>query len=103
MSNATPSTTVAHRRPRAVTATAGVLTFLGVSAVTGGASMVAGVGAPPRDWLPGIPVIDSWVAPGLVLGIGFGLGSLATAYGLELAFLPSSPCCRPCTAPWASS
>jgi len=82
MSNATRPTTVARHRPRAVAATAGVLAFLGVSAVAGGASMAGGVGAPPRDWLQGIPVIDSWVVPGLVLGVGFGLGSLATAYGL---------------------
>jgi hypothetical protein len=27
-------------------------------------------------------MIDSWLVPGLVLAIGFGLGSLVTAYGI---------------------
>jgi len=74
---------VTGHRPAPVLTTIGVLTFLGFSAVAGGISMVAGRGvAPPNDWLDGIPVIDSWLVPGLVLGIGFGIGSLLTAYGM---------------------
>jgi len=71
-------------RPVAVDATAGVLAFLGVSAVAGGVSMVTGVGAmrPPDSWLDGIPLVDSWLIPGLVIGAGFGVGSLITAYGV---------------------
>jgi hypothetical protein len=71
-------------RPVAVWATTGALAFLGVSAVAGGAAMLTGAGgaAPPREWLADIPVVDSWVLPGLVLGVGFGLGSLLTAYGV---------------------
>jgi len=67
-----------------VWATAAVLTFLGVTAVAGGLAMVSGAGgaAPPREWLNGIPFIDGWLLPGLVLGLGFGIGSLLTAYGL---------------------
>jgi len=37
----------------------------------------------PRQWLDDIPVIDSWLLPGLVLGGGFGVGSLLTAYALR--------------------
>lgn len=45
--------------------------------------MVLDIGAaPPREWLDGVPLIDSWVIPGVVLGVGFGLGSLLTAYGV---------------------
>ena len=55
--------------------------------------MVLGIGAPPDTWLDEIPVIDSWVAPGLVLGIGFGAGSLVASYGMlrrsRLAWLGS--------------
>jgi hypothetical protein len=82
MSNSTRAVRTAARRPPAVTATAATLAFLGVTAVGGGAAMVSGVGAPPRDWLAGIPVVGSWLVPGLVLGLGFGVGSLVTAYGV---------------------
>lgn len=70
-------------RPRAVNVTICVLVFLGVTALAGGIAMVLDLGAmPPGDWLARIPLIDSWVVPGLVLGVGFGLGSLLTAYGV---------------------
>jgi hypothetical protein len=64
--------------------TIGVLVFLGITALAGGIALVLDLGAaaPPPQWLQGIPLIDSWVVPGLVLGIGFGLGSLITAYGM---------------------
>jgi hypothetical protein len=74
--------TVTDRRPAAVQATIAVLVFLGVTAVGGGAAMLLDIGAPPADWLNGIPLIDSWLIPGLVLAIGFGLGSLLAAYGV---------------------
>lgn len=78
----TPPAPTRHRPASVLTAIA-VLVFLGISAVAGGVALVFGIGAaPPSDWLDGIPLIDSWVVPGLVLGIGFGLGSLVAAYGM---------------------
>jgi len=75
--------TPTEHRPAVVRTTIGVLAFLGISAVAGGVALVLGVGAaPPADWLDDIPLIDSWVVPGLVLGIGFGVGSLLAAYGM---------------------
>ena len=68
-----------------VRATTGVLVFLGLTATGGGFALTFGPwdeATPPPEWLDRIPVIDSWVVPGLVLGIGFGLGSLVTAYGM---------------------
>jgi hypothetical protein len=78
-------TTVARPRPPAVKATIGVLIFLGITALLGGAELAFGLWAgaePPSDWLDALPVIDSWVLPGLVLGAGFGVGSLVAAYGM---------------------
>jgi hypothetical protein len=58
---------VTGHRPGAVWTTIGVLVFLGVSAVAGGVAMVFGIGAaPPHEWLDRIPVLDTWVVPGLV-------------------------------------
>lgn len=77
-------TRLAERRGHrlvAVWATIGVLTFLGATAVAGGVAMLSGT-TPPDDWLDRIPVIDSWVVPGVVLGVGFGFGSLLTVYGI---------------------
>jgi hypothetical protein len=75
--------TPAEHRPAAVRITIGVLAFLGISAVAGGVALVLGVGAaPPAEWLDDIPFIDSWVVPGLVLGLGFGVGSLLAAFGM---------------------
>jgi hypothetical protein len=71
-----------HRPPSVVT-TVGVLLFLGLSAIAGGVALTLdGGAAPSRDWLDEIPLIDSWRVPGLVLGIGFGLGSLVAGYGM---------------------
>ncbi len=75
----------ALRRPPAVTAVIWLLVFLGVTSVSGGAEMIVfstGNGYLPARWLDTIPLIDSWLLPGLVLGVGFGLGSLITAYGM---------------------
>jgi hypothetical protein len=74
------------RRPAGVVTTIALLFFLGVTAVGGGVSMIFGIGedlvVPPAEWLDDIPLIESWVFPGLVLVIGFGLGSLFTGFGM---------------------
>jgi hypothetical protein len=74
-----------HRSPthRPVTAflTIAVLYFLGISALAGGYAMATGY-TPPRRWLDAIPLVDSWTVPALVLGLGFGAGSLFVAYGV---------------------
>jgi hypothetical protein len=59
--------------------------FLGLTAAAGGAEMVvfrAGNSYLPPAWLDRLPLIDSWLGPGLVLSLGFGIGSLVTTYGL---------------------
>jgi hypothetical protein len=76
---------VRTHRPASVIAIISMLVFLGVTALGGGFAMVFGLGGDkvmlPDQWLDAIPVIDSWLWPGLILGVGFGLGSLLTAYG----------------------
>jgi hypothetical protein len=84
---ATPAVTpraVTTRRPLPVTALVVMLVFLGLTAVAGGIALTFGGEGirPSADWLDAIPLIDTWVIPGLVLGIGFGIGSLVTAYGV---------------------
>jgi hypothetical protein len=74
--------------PGAVWALVLVLAFLGLSAAAGGAAMLSGF-APPDSWLDAIPVVGSWVVPGLVLGVGFGAGALLTAYGMVRRRSPS--------------
>jgi hypothetical protein len=73
-------------RPATVKATIILLFFLGVTALGGGTAMVLGLGDEntmlPNEWLADIPLIDSWVVPGLVLGAGFGLGALVVGYGM---------------------
>jgi hypothetical protein len=80
VATATPTST--GRRPTAVWTTIGTLAFLGMTAVAGGVAMVLDLGTPPDDWLVTIPLVDTWIVPGLVLGIGFGLGSLLTGYAM---------------------
>lgn len=66
----------------AVWVTGGLLTFLGLTALGGGVEMLLfpeGNQFVPGEWLDGIPLIDSWLVPGLVLGVVFGIGSLLTA------------------------
>jgi hypothetical protein len=73
------------RRSWAVSAVIGLLIFLGITALLGGFELVFGVWGVarfPADWVHRLPLIDSWLVPGLVLGVGFGVGSLITAYGL---------------------
>jgi hypothetical protein len=73
-------------RPFSVAASIWLLMILGVSAVAGGTALVFGRleegMVPPTEWLDDLPLVDSWLVPGLVLGIGFGLGSLLAAYGI---------------------
>jgi hypothetical protein len=74
-----------HRRPASVRVTYGLRVFLGLSGIYGGIGLIFGIWGMqliPREPLDRIPVIDSWLIPGPVLGIGFGLGSLTAAYGI---------------------
>ena len=77
---------VRTRRPHSVVVSIGLLIVLGISAVAGGMALVFGRieegMVPPTEWLDALPLIDSWLVPGLVLGIGFGFGSLLAAYGV---------------------
>jgi hypothetical protein len=81
--------TAADRRPTSVRVLLTCLCLLGVTACIGGVELVAGIGAGaamPPSYLDNVPLIgssmDSWLVPGLVLGIGFGLGSLITGTGM---------------------
>jgi len=63
----------------------GLLVFLGFSATAGGIAMLADLHGGrylPSRWLDGLPLIDTFLAPALVLLAGFGAGSLLTAYGV---------------------
>ncbi|MGH3464362.1 MAG: hypothetical protein ACRDP9_23070 [Kribbellaceae bacterium] len=72
-----------RRRPRSVVLLVCLLGFMGTSATGGGIALMADRGAaPPQEWLDRIPLVDSWLVPGLILGLGFGIGSLLTAYGM---------------------
>jgi hypothetical protein len=81
---ATPK--VETHRPGLVITLITILFFLGITALAGGIALTFGLGTEEtmlsEDWLAYFPLIDSWVIPGLVLGIGFGLGSLFTGYGV---------------------
>lgn len=47
--------------------------------------MIFGVGGEsllPDEYLEEIPLVTSWLFPGLILAVGFGAGSLVTAYGV---------------------
>jgi hypothetical protein len=47
--------------------------------------MVFGIGGEsmlPDEYLDALPLVDSWVIPGLILMIGFGFGSLIAAFGV---------------------
>ena len=73
------------RRPVAVTVLLAVLGFLGVTALGGGIEMVLfpnGNEYLPIDLIAGVPVVETFLVPGLVLGMVFGLGSLAAAVGI---------------------
>ncbi len=72
------------QRPLSNKAAVGVLGFVGVTAVAGGFEMLVfptGNVFVKEAWLDDLPVSD-YRLPGLVLGLGLGVGSLVTAYGL---------------------
>jgi hypothetical protein len=69
-------------RPPQIMAAIVVLWFLGLTAVAGGVGFFTDVGMRDPAWIEEIPLVVNWAVPGLVLGIGFGVGSLVTAYGL---------------------
>ena len=73
------------RRPVTALWVFALLLILGVGAVGGGIALIFGVGGEnmlPDAYLDDLPLVTSWVVPGLILGVGFGLGSLITAYGV---------------------
>jgi hypothetical protein len=72
-------------RPGPVWAAAGALGFVGVTGVAGGIEMILyprGNQFVDGDWLAGIPLIDSYRVPGLVLAGGIGGGATAACLGL---------------------
>jgi hypothetical protein len=69
-------------RPPLVTTAIVVLWFLGLTALGGSIGFFVDVGMRDPAWLEEIPLVVNWAVPGLVLGLGFGVGSLVTAYGL---------------------
>lgn len=74
-----------HRRPGSVTATIWVLGFLGVTALAGGLEMLVFVRGNvylPASMLDQVPLLDTWLVPGLVLTFAFGVGGLVGAWGI---------------------
>ena len=80
----TQSTVKTEGRPTAVNWTIGVLIFLGVTALGGGIEMLLfyeGNEYLPAELIERTP-FDTFIVPGLVLGVVFGLGSLFVAWGV---------------------
>jgi hypothetical protein len=62
-----------------------LLSVLGLGALGGGLAMILGIGGEsflPDEYLDDLPLVDSWLVPGLILLVGFGLGSLVALYGV---------------------
>ncbi|MEX2132536.1 MAG: hypothetical protein WEB67_00230 [Acidimicrobiia bacterium] len=81
----TATRTVSQPRPVPVAWISALLLALGLGATAGGAAMIFGVGGSsmlPDEYLDAVPLIDSWVIPGIVLMVGFGIASLIVAYGV---------------------
>ena len=81
----TATRTVSQPRPVPVAWISSLLLVLGLGATAGGAAMTFGYGGNsmlPDEYLDRVPLIDSWVIPGIVLMVGFGIGSLVAAYGV---------------------
>ena len=76
-------------RPPLILAAIVVLWFLGLTAIGGSVGFFVDVGMRDPAWLEEIPLVVNWAVPGLVLGLGFGVGSLIAAYGLTRR--PHSP------------
>jgi hypothetical protein len=72
-------------RPHNVVWIGTLLLVLGIGAVGGGWAMTFGIGDGTMlsdEYLEALPLVNSWVIPGLVLMLGFGVGSLVAAYGV---------------------
>lgn len=73
------------RRSGVVTALIRVLGFLGVTALAGGLEMLVFVrGNPylPASMLDEVPLLDTWLLPGLALTVVFGAGGLIGMWGM---------------------
>jgi hypothetical protein len=74
------------RRPPLLLLLVAVLVVLGVAAIGGGLTMAAsptgGLIGMDTSWLDRVPLLDTWLVPGLILAGGIGLGALVAAYGL---------------------
>lgn len=76
--------TTRARRPRVVVVELVLLAFLALTAIGGGLEMLlfpAGNPFVKAEWLDAVP-FDDWIIPGLILGIGFGLGSVLVLWGV---------------------
>jgi hypothetical protein len=82
----TKATTPRRQRPAPAKLTIGVLWFLGITALGGGVEMLVfpnGNQYLPADLLDRVPLIDSFILPGLMLALVFGLGSIVVAWGVQ--------------------
>jgi len=80
----TATGTARQHRPFTVVLVTTLLVILGLGAVGGGWAMTFGVGGADflsAEYLEALPLVNTWVIPGLILMLGFGLGSLVVAYG----------------------
>jgi hypothetical protein len=77
-----PTATGRQGRPPSVISAVSILSFLGVTAVGGGIGFFFDIGMRDDRWMEQIPLVTNWAIPGIVLGVGFGLGSLLTAFGV---------------------
>ena len=84
---------VAQTHSFALTLAKVLLAFLGLAALGGGLTMIAdpngGLIGMPAEWMERVPLIDSWLVPGIVLAVWFGLGSLLTLAGMIWRFEPT--------------
>lgn len=72
-------------RPASVRVTVGTLGFLGLTALGGGIEMLLypqGNQYVPIELIELVPIVDSFVLPGLVLALVFGVGSLVAMVGV---------------------